>query len=235
MNVVANPSFGFLVSESGSGYTWSGNSRENQLTPWSNDPVSDPVSEAIYVRDDETGELWGPTAAPIRVEGSTYVARHGPGYSRFEHTHGGIALDLVQFVPLDDNLKIGVLSIENRSGRRRRLSVTAYAEWVLGTSRGAAAPTIVTDLEPRRRTRSWRATRGTPTSPTGSRSWTWAAARRPGPPIGPSSSGATGATTDQPPSIAATASPARPARAWIPAPHCRAASSSPRVNGPRCA
>ena len=147
-NVVANPSFGFLVSESGSGYTWSGNSRENQLTPWSNDPVSDPVSEAIYVRDDETGELWGPTAAPIRLEDSTYVARHGPGYSRFEHTHGGIALELLQFVPLDDRLKIGVLAIENQSGRRRRMSVTAYAEWVLGTSRGAAAPTIVTDLEP---------------------------------------------------------------------------------------
>ena len=84
-NVVANPSFGFLVSESGSGYTWSENSRENQLTPWSNDPVSDPVGEAIYVRDDETGELWGPTALPIRLEESTYVARHGPGYSRFEH------------------------------------------------------------------------------------------------------------------------------------------------------
>ena len=79
LNVIANASFGFQVSESGSGYTWSGNSRENQLTPWSNDPVSDPVSEAIYVRDDDTGELWGPTAQPIRLEESTYVARHGAG------------------------------------------------------------------------------------------------------------------------------------------------------------
>jgi len=146
LNVIANPSFGFQVSESGSGYTWSGNSHENQLTPWSNDPVSDPVSEAIYVRDDESGELWSPTAQPIRCEGSTYVARHGAGYSRFEHLHDGIDLDLVQFVPLDDPLKISVLTIENRSGRSRRLSVTAYAEWALGTSRGASAPRIVTAL-----------------------------------------------------------------------------------------
>ena len=146
--MIANASFGFQVSESGSGYTWSGNSRENQLTPWSNDPVSDPVSEAIYVRDDDSGELWGPTALPIRCEESTYVARHGAGYSRFEHLHDGIALDLVQFVPLDDPLKISVLTIENRSGRSRRLSVTAYAEWALGTSRGASAPGIVTELEP---------------------------------------------------------------------------------------
>jgi len=148
LNVIANPSFGFQVSESGSGYTWSGNSRENQLTPWSNDPVCDPVSEAIYVRDDDSGELWGPTAQPIRCEESTYVARHGAGYSRFEHLHDGIQLHLVQLVPLEDPLKISVLTIENRSGRSRRLSVTAYAEWALGTSRGASAPRIVTALEP---------------------------------------------------------------------------------------
>ena len=148
INVIANRSFGFQVSEAGSGYTWSENSRENQLTPWSNDPVSDPVGEAIYLRDDGTGELWGPTALPIRYEGSTYVARHGPGYSRFEHVHDGIRLDLVQFVPPDDPIKVSLLTIENRSGRTRRLSVTAYAEWTLGTSRGAAAPYIVTAVEP---------------------------------------------------------------------------------------
>jgi cyclic beta-1,2-glucan synthetase len=148
LNVIANPAFGFLVSESGSGYTWSGNSRENQLTPWSNDPVSDPVSEALYIRDDETGELWSPTAQPIRCEGSTYVARHGAGHSRFEHVHEGIALDLVQFVPPGDPLKVSVLTIDNRSGRSRRLSVTAYAEWALGPSRSAGAPRIVTSQDP---------------------------------------------------------------------------------------
>ena len=148
LNVIANAAFGFQVSESGAGYTWSGNSRENQLTPWSNDPVSDPVSEAIYVRDDDTGELWGPTAQPIRCDESTYIARHGAGYSRFEHLHDGIHLDLLQFVPLDEPMKISVLTIENRSGRPRRLSVTAFAEWALGTSRGISAPRIVTALEP---------------------------------------------------------------------------------------
>src|SRR5688572_9869218 len=97
INVIANPSFGFQVSESGSGYTWSLNSRENQLTPWSNDPVTDPPGEAFYVRDEDTGALWGPTALPIREEASTYVARHGQGYSRFEHTSHGVALHLLQF------------------------------------------------------------------------------------------------------------------------------------------
>jgi cyclic beta-1,2-glucan synthetase len=147
INVIANPSFGFQVSESGSGYSWSENSRENQLTPWSNDPVSDPTGEALYVRDDDSGELWGPTALPIRLGESTYVARHGTGYSRFEHFHDGIALDLVQFVPLDEPIKISVLTIANHSGRSRRLSVTAYAEWILGPSRGAAAPHVVSELD----------------------------------------------------------------------------------------
>ena len=148
LNVIANQSFGFQVSESGCGYTWAENSRENKLTAWSNDPVSDPASEALYVRDDVTGDVWCPTAQPIRCEGSTYIAHHGPGYSRFEHVRDGILLDLVQFVPLDEPLKVSVLTIENQSGRSRSLSVTAYAEWVLGTTRDTNAPHIITEQEP---------------------------------------------------------------------------------------
>ena len=148
INVVANPGFGFQVSESGSGYTWSENSRENKLTPWSNDPVSDTPGETFYVRDEDSGLLWGPTSLPIREEAWPYVIRHGQGYSRFEHTSHGIALDLLQFVPLRDPIKISRLTLENRSGRKRRLSVTAYAEWVLGVGRTGSAPFVVTDIDP---------------------------------------------------------------------------------------
>ena len=147
INVIANPSFGFQVSESGSGYTWSINSRENQLTPWSNDPVTDPPGETIYVRDEETGELWTPTVLPIRQEAWRYTARHGQGYSRFEHTSHGVALDLVQFVPLVDPIKISRLIIENRSDRPRHLSVTGYVEWVLGVSRSRSAPFVVSEID----------------------------------------------------------------------------------------
>ena len=138
--------FGFQVSAEGSGYTWAENSRENQLTPWSNDPVADPAGEAIYVRDEMTGDLWTPTAQPIRDDG-TYVARHGFGYSRFEHQAHGIELELLQYVPLADPIKISRLTLRNLSGVPRRLSVTAYAEWVLGTSRGASAPFITTEID----------------------------------------------------------------------------------------
>jgi cyclic beta-1,2-glucan synthetase len=144
INVIANPSFGFQVSESGSGYTWSLNSRENQLTSWFNDPVSDPPGEIIYVRDEDSGELWCPTVLPIREEAWPYIARHGQGYSRFEHASHGVSLDLLQFVPLEDPIKISRLTIENHSGRSRRFSVTAYVEWVLGVSRSVSAPFIVT-------------------------------------------------------------------------------------------
>jgi cyclic beta-1,2-glucan synthetase len=147
INVISNPLFGFQVSESGAGFTWSGNSRENQLTPWSNDPVTDPPGETFYVRDEESGLLWGPTVLPIREEAWPYVARHGQGYSRFEHTSHGITLELLQYVPLADPVKISRLTIINREDRPRRLTVTAYAEWVLGTSRSASAPFIATSLD----------------------------------------------------------------------------------------
>jgi cyclic beta-1,2-glucan synthetase len=147
INVIANPSFGFIVSESGSGCTWSLNSHENQLTPWSNDHVVDTPGEAIYIRDESSGEIWCPTALPIRDETATYVARHGQGYTRFQHASHGITLDLLQFVACDDPIKISRLTLQNNSGRTRRLSVTAYAEWVLGNSRSDSSPYVITELD----------------------------------------------------------------------------------------
>ena len=149
INVISNASFGFQVAVEGGGYTWSVNSRENQLTPWSNDPVTDRPGEVIFLRDEDTGELWGPTALPIRDETAPYIVRHGQGYSRFEHAAHGIELDLLQYVPLDDPIKISRLRVRNTSARARRLSVTAYVEWVLGPSRSASAPFIVTEIEPK--------------------------------------------------------------------------------------
>jgi cyclic beta-1,2-glucan synthetase len=148
INVIANPGFGFQVSAEGCGFSWSVNSREHQLTPWSNDPVTDRPGEAIYLRDEESGELWCPTAQPIRDDLGAYVARHGWGYSRFEHEAHGIGSELLIYVPVADPVRIARLTLRNASGRPRRLSVTAYVEWVLGTSRGASAPFVVTEIDP---------------------------------------------------------------------------------------
>ena len=123
------------------------NSRENKLTPWTNDPVSDTPGEVFYVRDEDSGITWGPTLLPIREDPSAYVVRHGQGYTRFEHEAHGIALDLLQLVPVSDSVKLSRLTLENHSGRKRRLQVTAYAEWVLGVSRSVSAPHVVTEID----------------------------------------------------------------------------------------
>ena len=148
VNVIANPHFGFQVSTDGAGSTWSLNAREYQLTPWSNDPVSDPPSEVIYLRDEQSGELWSATPLPIRQPTGSFTIRHGFGYSIFDHTSHGIALELLQFVPLADSLKISRLKLVNRSNDTRRLSITHYVDWVLGNQRTRTAPFIVTDFEP---------------------------------------------------------------------------------------
>jgi len=147
INVIANPTFGFQVSAEGSGYTWSTSSREHQLTPWSNDPVTDRPGEVIYVSDEDSGALFGPTALPIRDEAGRYIARHGQGYSQFHHTVHEIALDLIQFVPLDASIKLSRLIVRNESTRTRHLAVTAYVEWVLGPSRSASALSIITEID----------------------------------------------------------------------------------------
>jgi cyclic beta-1,2-glucan synthetase len=147
INVIANPAFGFQVSAEGGGYTWSANSRENQMTPWSNDPVTDRTGEALYLRDEETGDLWSPTCSPIRNDRAIYKAHHGRGYSRFEHVSHGVESSLLQFVPIDHSIKISRLVLHNRSNRTRFLSVTAYVEWVLGTSRSSSLPFVTTGMD----------------------------------------------------------------------------------------
>ena len=147
VNVVANRTFGFLVSAEGGGYTWSINSQQNPLTPWPNDPVIDAPGEILYLRDLDSGELWTATAAPIRVSGTRYEVQHGKGWSRFSHCAHDIAVDLLQYVPITDSIKLARLRLGNHSGRPRRLSVTGYVQWALAPNGSNAAPFIVTERD----------------------------------------------------------------------------------------
>jgi cellobiose phosphorylase len=161
-NVLANERFGSVISESGPGFTWCDNSQANRLTPWNNDPVIDPSGEALYIRDEQTGTFWSPTPLPIR-ELDPYRARHGQGYSVYEHNSHAIEQELVVYVPVEEEssthsdqtpnpqpqtlhptVRIQRLRLRNSSSRRRVLSVTSYAEWVLGTTREENAAQIVT-------------------------------------------------------------------------------------------
>lgn len=143
LNVVSNKNFGFQISESGAGFTWSINSRENKLTPWSNDPVSDRASEAIYILDEITGEVMTPMSLG-RSDRGTYRVRHGFGYSRFLHEEALISQELTVFTPLDESLKLWSLTLTNRSDKVKYLSLTYYVEWVLGTQGEQTNPYILT-------------------------------------------------------------------------------------------
>lgn len=149
-NVVANDEFGFHATAEGSGYTWWRNSRDNQLTPWPNDPVRTPVGEVTYVRDDMTGQVACPTSSPVldgNGEGLVHVVRHGFGYTRYQHDMGGVELDQVVFVAGEDPIKMSVLTVTNSSDSVRRLTVTAYAEPVLGMGRTGTSRHIITDRD----------------------------------------------------------------------------------------
>ncbi len=147
VNVVANPYFGTIVSESGGSYTWSENAHEFRLTPWHNDPVSDASGEALYLRDEETGHVWSPTPLPARAA-TPYLIRHGFGYSVFETRVGGIHSELWIYVATDAPVKFSVLILRNESRRPRRLSATGYVEWVLGDLREKSAMHVSTEIAP---------------------------------------------------------------------------------------
>ena len=146
INIIANPDFGFMVSETGAGYTWFGNSSENRLTPWSNDPITDPPGEVIYLRDEETAEVWSPTPQPCPAA-APYLVRHGAGYSIFEHHSHGLAQRLRLFAAAEDPVKVVQLRLTNMWAHTRRITATFYAEWVLGVTRDATQQFVVSEYD----------------------------------------------------------------------------------------
>ncbi|MBK8433038.1 MAG: hypothetical protein IPL28_17855 [Chloroflexi bacterium] len=142
INVVANEEVGFIASETGGGFTWAVNSGENRLTTWRNDPVSDVPSEALYLRDEETAEIWSPTPQPAPAD-APYLVRHGAGYTIFEHQSHSLHQETRLFVAPESPVKIIEVRLENKLTRPRRLTLTLYAEWVLGTNRATTEPYLI--------------------------------------------------------------------------------------------
>ncbi len=148
VNVLANPWFGTVVSESGGAYTWCENAHSFRLTPWNNDPVSDVSGEAFYIRDEESGRFWSPS--PLPAQGPMpYTTRHGFGYSVFEYTEDGVSTEMQVYVATDAPVKFITLKVRNTSGRSRRLSVTGYFELVLGDQRDKHSSHVVTEVDPK--------------------------------------------------------------------------------------
>jgi cyclic beta-1,2-glucan synthetase len=147
-NVIANPHFGSVVSESGSAYTWCENAHEYRLTPWTNDALTDSTGEAIFIRDEETGRFWSPTPLPVKSD-ATYVTRHGFGYSSFETSIDGVYSKLTTYVAIDAPIKLNSIRVKNTSSISRRLSMTGYCEWVLGEFRAKSLMHIVSEVDPK--------------------------------------------------------------------------------------
>ncbi|HHV95362.1 MAG TPA: glycosyl transferase [Clostridiaceae bacterium] len=145
-NIIANESFGFIVTESGGGYTWSCNSRENKLTPWSNDPIKDTAGEVIYLRDDVTGDYNSLTPSPVRGKGD-YIIRHGQGYTSFMSLVNDFEQELCQFVSVKDPVKISLIRLKNKNGNTRKISLFYYVRPVLGVNEKVTSQYIVTSID----------------------------------------------------------------------------------------
>ncbi|MEW8956343.1 glucoamylase family protein, partial [Clostridium sp.] len=143
INVISNKKFGFHISESGSSYTWYKNSRENKLTPWNNDFVSDTLGEALFLRDEENGEVFSITPKPLRGK-EEYVVEHGFGFSKFSHMSNDIKGEITWFTPLDHSLKIGIVKLKNLQGNKRKISLTYYSNLILGVNEQGVHKTIST-------------------------------------------------------------------------------------------
>lgn len=149
VNVLANPGFGAHLSEAGGGYSWALNSRLNQLTPWSNDPVADPPGEWFVLQDLKSRELWSVSASAWSDASTTYRVTHGQGYSVVSHRRGDLDVDVTWCVDAASGVKQVRLRLVNRGPRTRRLRVIGIAEWMMGAHRGDRATTTTASFTQR--------------------------------------------------------------------------------------
>ena len=130
-HIIANEKFGSVLTESGGGYTWYKNSRLNRITSWQNSACSNIPSEIIYLKDEENGRIWTPTAMPM-PDDKNYNAIFGFGYAKYIHSSDEITQELEVFVPQEESCKINILTLKNNAPKKKKLKILYYIKPVIG-------------------------------------------------------------------------------------------------------
>jgi cellobiose phosphorylase len=135
LNYIGEGRYGGIVSNTGGGYSFDRDPRNRRVTRYryNSIPVDQP-GRYVYLRDQETGEYWSPTARPTKVDLDAYECRHGTAYTRISGSHRGIAAEVLYFVPLspvDESApcELWVLKVRNTGSAPRRLRSFSYAEF----------------------------------------------------------------------------------------------------------
>ncbi|MBT9494633.1 MAG: carbohydrate-binding protein [Paucibacter sp.] len=149
INVLANSEFGAQISEAGGGYSWALNSRMNQLTPWSNDPVADPAGEWFLLQDMATLAVWSVAPGAMGAAQASYQVSHGQGYSEIKHRRGDLGVTASWCVDALSSVKQIRLSFINHGSRSLTLRVVGMAEWLMGANRSDRA-SLLTAAKPTR-------------------------------------------------------------------------------------
>jgi cellobiose phosphorylase len=133
-NVVSNGDAGFVISQTGGGYSWRGNAQMNRLTRWEQDILKDEWGKYLFVRDRDTGQFWSAAWKPVMREPDRYEVRHGVGYSVITSVNAGIETEWRLFVAPDDPVELWRVTVRNLSRRKRRITLFSFFEWGLGAA-----------------------------------------------------------------------------------------------------
>lgn len=139
VNILSNPDFGSQLSDSGGGNTWAINSRLNQLTAWSNDPVADTPAEWFLLQDRRTLETWSVTPSAWGEANATYRIVHGQGFTDISHRRGDLDIAVRWCVDIETAVKQVHISVTNNGTRKAHLRIVGMVEWMMGEKRADRA------------------------------------------------------------------------------------------------
>ena len=124
-HVLSNGSLSAMLTDSGGGsLRWRGLA----LTRWSADPTRDHWGMWLYVRDEESGQLWSAGRNPCGPgEGEARSVFH-PHMVELNRREQGVSLRVEVAVAPGDDVEVRRVAVVNETDRPRRITLTSYAE-----------------------------------------------------------------------------------------------------------
>lgn len=128
LNMLGQDEFYGLCTQTAGGYSFWKDARLRRLTRYryNNNPM-DNDGRFLYVKQGKT--VWNPGWKPTRTPLDAFECRHGLGYTRITGSKGGIEVEQLMFIPLQENLEVWRVSVRNHTKKTQKLSLFSFVEF----------------------------------------------------------------------------------------------------------
>ena len=130
-NIIANKTFGTIITNNGCGYTYAYNSGEFKISSWTNEMVINDKSEGFKFN----GKMFDPEKCT-----------HGFGYSILESETKELKHEITEFVAKEENIKIYMMKLTNKKSTKNSVNIEFWLNPTFGNFEEKTSRHILTEF-----------------------------------------------------------------------------------------